>query len=310
MLSETEALESLLNRLPETHSYRKFLEVKLYRSKAGNLGEARIKKKFKEFYSEEEHHVMWDVSLSIGDWKVQIDGLLLTANCAVIIESKNISGKIFFDEDTEEFYRFDEKDEKTVMEDPVIQLNKHIRFLETWFKKNKIKLSVDGVVVFTPKQCEFMSKPKDKHICKTYQMVEYLHSILQEYPQGNTSLKITKIRKVIESNTAPYQRIPLCEYYRIDIADLKSGVYCPICEAYSMKRQNRSWQCNLCKRNDPLAREFAVQEYFSLISRSLTNQHFRRFCDMESQPVATRLLGTLNLEKTGELKGREYKLKV
>lgn len=309
LLSEIEALECLLNRLPEEHSHRKFFEVELYRSKAGKLGEARMKKKFKEFYSEEEHHIIWNVNLAIGDWRVQMDGLLLTDRCALIIESKNISGKIHFDEATGEFYRFNEIEEKTVMEDPVIQLNKHMRFLEAWFKLQKINLPIDGLIVFTPKQCEFISKPKDKFICKTYQMVDYLHIILQNYPQSTASHRLMNVKSTIADNQVPYQRIPLCERYRLDPKELRAGVRCYKCKYYSMERKNKRWKCKKCGEKASYAHAYAVSEYFSLIGNTISNRQFREFCTIESQPVATRLITGLNLEESGERKGRKYRLR-
>lgn len=309
MLTEIEALECLLNRLPEDHSYRKFFEVELFRSKSGKRGEARMKRKFNEFYLPEEHHIIWNVSLAIGGWRVQMDGLLLTDRCALIIESKNISGKIHFDDATGEFFRFNEDDEKTTMEDPVIQLNKHMRFLEAWFKIRNINMPIDGLVVFTPKQCEFVSKPKDKYICKTYQMVEYLHNILQNYPQRMTSRKISSIKTEIGNNQVPYQRIPLCEQYRLDWRELKRGVLCNKCIRYSMERKNHSWKCTKCGEKDSHAHAYAISEYFSLIDSSISNRQFRAFCLIESQSVATRLITALNLEGSGELKGRKYRLR-
>jgi hypothetical protein len=309
LLTETEALECLLHRLPEEHSYRKFFEVELHRSKSGKRGEARMKRKFNEFYSPEEHYVIWNVSLAIGGWRVQMDGLLLTERCALIIESKNISGRIHFDEATGEFCRFNDDDEKTIMEDPVIQLNKHMRFLGAWFKIRNINMPIDGLVVFTPKQCEFVSKPKDKYICKTYQMVEYLHTILQNYPQKVPTHKLLSIKNEIDNNQVPYQRIPLCEQYRLDWRELKRGVLCNKCIMYSMERKNHSWKCTKCGEKDSHAHAYAISEYFSLIDSSISNRQFRAFCLIESQSVATRLITALNLKGSGELKGRKYRLR-
>lgn len=121
LLSEQEALKSLLRRLPANYSNRKFLEVELYKSIAGKNGEDRVEKKFKEFYLAEEHHLLRNISLGIKDWKVQFDFILLTESCAVIVESKNISGKIHFKEETGEFFRYNDDDMKNVFDDPVIQ---------------------------------------------------------------------------------------------------------------------------------------------------------------------------------------------
>ncbi|WP_223641096.1 nuclease-related domain-containing protein [Planococcus sp. 4-30] len=188
-------MELLLIRLGEHHPQRPFIERELHWAAAGTRGEDRLQKKFHEFYSEEEFQILWDVSLKIGSWSVQMDGLLLTERCAVIIESKNINGQLYFDEKTGEFFRINTAGEKTVMEDPRVQLNKHIRFLKQFFQMKKINLPVSGLIVFTAKDCEFASKPHRASICKTYQMVEYLLKILQAFPHEADNKKLAKIKK-------------------------------------------------------------------------------------------------------------------
>lgn len=310
LLNKTEALEGLLLRLAERHPQRDFLDKQLYRTSGGKRGEGRLKARFKEFWIEEAFTALWDISLTLGDWPVQIDGLLLTERCAVVIESKNISDEIHFDEATGEFFRIAPDGNKTTLEDPRVQLAKHVRFLERWFRLQKISLPVTGLSVFTAKQCEFASKPRDAPICKAYQMPGYLLNIWQSYPPNTASPKLPKISKLLLSHQTPFRRNPLCQSYSIDAADLKTGVLCRECRTLTMKRMKRGWSCSRCGARDPLAHEFAVREYFSLVGSVLTNQEFRRFCGVESRHVASRLLSQLDLEVAGNLKARIYRLKI
>ncbi len=78
LLSETESLERLLYRLPENHPKRQFLQVELFRTAAGKRGEKRLEQKLKEFRLAENHHFLRNVCLSKGEWRIQMDGLLLT----------------------------------------------------------------------------------------------------------------------------------------------------------------------------------------------------------------------------------------
>ena len=94
LLPDVKALEALISRLPAQHSYQKFLEVELHRTSAGKRGEEKLLKKLAEFNWKENHLILPDVSLSRGDVKIQMDSLLLTHSQAIIIESKNIHGKI------------------------------------------------------------------------------------------------------------------------------------------------------------------------------------------------------------------------
>lgn len=301
-------MELLLARLGNQHPQRAFLERELYWTTAGTRGESRLQKKFNEFYWEEEFQVIWDVSLKMANWPIQMDGLLLTKRGAVIIESKNISGQLHFDEKTGEFFRINSAGEKTIMEDPRVQLNKNIRFLTQFFKAKKINLPVSGLIVFTAKDCEFASKPHRAFICKTYQMIEYLIRILQAFPLEVENVKLAKIKKVIMTNQAPYKQSPLCTYYFIDPKDLRPGVYCRHCKSVSMVRTHHSWICSKCSARDPSAHLLAIQEYFTFVEPEITNRKLRDFCGFESRAVATRLLSQLNLKRVGNLKTCSYHL--
>lgn len=309
MLSKVDALECLLKRLPPNHSKREYLEIQLYRASAGIRGESKMIKKFKEFYIEEEFLPVWNLNMKMGEWAVQVDGLLLTNRCAILLESKNISDEIHYDAATEEFYKKTiPAGEKITLENPVVQLNKHIRFLQRWFKAHKISLPVTGLIIFTANKCEFHAKPPGAFICKTYQMNEYLYRILEKYPHEVSSHKISKINKMIAANQVPFKKSPLCNFYHIDSKDVETGVYCRNCESFKMRRTNKSWICAECGFKDASAGRLAMQEYFSLIDTQLTNKQLREFCHIESPYTARRLLVQHNLVPTGDFKLRFYSL--
>ncbi|WP_240611940.1 nuclease-related domain-containing protein [Planococcus halotolerans] len=309
LLSADEALCSLIGRLPAVHPQRHYLAGEQRQIAAGIRGEDRMRKHFVEFHPQEEFHILWDVSLAMGDWKIQMDGLLLTEGCAIIMDSKNISGKIHFDEQTGEFYRFDDDNVKSVMKDPRIQLNKNIRFLSAWFELKKIKLPVSGLIIFTPKSCEFIVRPKSKHLCKVYQMPEYLLQILKAFPLEAEPPKLPKIKKQIIGAHSPYLRTPLCGKYYIEASEIRRGIQCTECREYGMKRIKKSWQCPGFGHRDRQAHKFALSEYFSLVDTHITNQAFREWCGVESRSVAKRLLAQFDLENSGEKKAWKYSLR-
>ncbi|PSL36384.1 nuclease-like protein [Planomicrobium soli] len=295
-----------MGRLESDHPQREFLKRKLHWTMAGTRGESRLQKEFKEFYLEDEFHILWNVNLKIGTWPVQMDGLLLTSHGAIIIESKNINGQLYFNKETDEFFRLTIEGEKTILEDPRIQMNKHIRFLKQFFKINNIRLPIAGLIVFTAKECEFLSKPPDTAICKTYQMVEYLLKILLAFPPESPNLNLLKIKRMILANQAPYKHPPLCVHFFIDSKDLKPGVYCRSCKELTMQRNKRNWECSKCGARDESAHILAIREYLTFVERHLTNQKLRSFCGVESRAVATRLLGRTDLKRIGESKAYSY----
>ena len=309
LLSMEAALSSLIGRMPAVHSQLNYLKGKLHRTVAGIRGEERMRQRFIEFQPDEEVHALWDIGLALGSWKTQFDGIVLTKRGAIIIDSKNISGRLHFDDKTGEFYRFDENDVKEVFDDPRIQLNKNIRFLSKWFARKKIHLPVSGLIVFTPKKCEFIVRPKGKHLCKVYQMPEYLFQILKAFPLEAEPPNLLKIKKQIVGGHVPYLRSPICGKYYIRVSEIRTGVQCQACKAYGMERIKKSWQCPACSHRDRQAHNFALREYFSLIDEHITNEKFREWCGVSSSSVAKRLLAQFDLETSGESKAWKYSLK-
>lgn len=305
-----EGVKLLMERLPARHQEQEYLKKEYHRYEAGWKGEQRLIAKMVEFHWSEPYELLWDVGLKLGDWKVQLDGLLVTSRCLIIIDSKNISGRIHFDPSTSEFYRFNNEGDKSVFENPLVQLAKHTRFLELWLKQRRIAHPpIVGVVAFTSRHCEFIAKPADKHICKTYQVVEELYEILEKHDFPADSPKPSRVRKLFEANSYPYVRPPLCEYYGIDPRDLKTGVKCVACGKIAVERLYKIWRCKECGNKNPLAHKLILQEYFALVSCEIDNKEFRRFSGIESRHSVFRILSESDLRATGSNKKRKYTMK-
>ncbi|QHJ72203.1 nuclease-related domain-containing protein [Planococcus halotolerans] len=309
-MPKTLAIECLLKRISSNHKQPEYLENQLHRATAGISGEGKMVKKFREFSYDGNYLPLWNLNMGLGEWAVQIDGLLLTDRCAIVMDSKNVSGEIHYDPLNEEYYR------KTIpggeiltMENPVFQLNKHIHFMRKWFSLHKINLPVTGLIVYTANNCVFHTKPSDALICKTYQMNQYLYQILRDNPLTAVSRPLMDIGKLIAANQVPFKLSPLSEFYKINLRDVKTGVYCNKCSSHGMQRVKKSWICAACGNKDAAADRLAVQEYFSLIDRELTNRKFREFSGIENSDSARRVLAKYDLEITGDRKTRVYRIK-
>lgn len=186
ILTKVDMLKRAIRRLKENTPERELLERELFMAEAGIRGEKRLQKKFVEFYSAEPFEILWNTSLTLGNWPVQIDGLLLTQKVAVILESKNISGELHFENKTDEFYRYDANGVRTIIDNPAIQVEKHMRFMRMWFAENKIRLPVDGMLVFTALKAELCSLPQNIRTCRHHHMIELLFKTIEESNQPST----------------------------------------------------------------------------------------------------------------------------
>ena len=181
--------------------------------------------------------------------------------------------------------------------------------MQKWFARHQVNLPVTGLLVFTANNCVFHAKPAGALSCKTYQMNDYLHRILRDSPLTAVSHPLKDIEKLIAANQVPFKKSPLIEFYRINLRDLKTGVYCNKCQTHRMQRIKKSWICAACGHKDAAADHLAVQEYFSLIDRELTNRKFRAFSGVDGPAAVWRILAKYDLDVTGERKTRVYRVK-
>ncbi|WP_379081434.1 nuclease-related domain-containing protein [Metaplanococcus flavidus] len=296
--------------MKENSPDREFLERELFKAEAGIRGEKRLQRKFVEFYSSEPFEILWNTSLTLGNWPVQIDGLLLTQKAAIILESKNISGELHFENSTGEFYRRDSNGIKTVMDNPAVQVEKHIRFLKTWFEENKIRMRVDGLLVFTALQAELCSLPHTIRTCRHHHMIEFLFKTINEIPTGPQLSKQTlqKYRKTIESQLTPFIQKPISVQYSLDPNLFEVGIYCEACKTFNVSRLQRRWQCATCGQISANAGEEAVKDYFALFGFQANNEEIRKFLKINNRHIVKRLLSQNFISKDGSRRHSKYSL--
>ncbi len=286
---------SLLKRLAPEHEKFTWIEEDFRRRDSGSRGEERLIKKLEELRLDHGFRVLPNVELRMENWTVQIDCLVLTDRCCIVLESKNISGELYFKENVEDFYKVVDGEELSYP-NPYFQLMKHLRFMKELLKKDFPSLKVTGAVVITSKNSRIREKPSYYPIFKLEAIVEKLYQMYDSSPaEPLSSRPLGKIENLLLKIRAPYKQPPLCEYYRIQPSELIPGVECPNCGVIGMKREGKTWTCPSCQSKCKKAHEKTVEDYFNLIKAQITNKDFRHFTKIKSPHVASRLLQNMNL---------------
>lgn len=287
---------ALLKRLSNGKSVE-FITEEIRKIEAGTRGENRLVQKLGELQLPGPMKLFSNVSLSINEWKVQIDCLLVTDRCFIVLESKNFSGDLYVDSETEEFYKVTRDGEEISLPNPYFQLMKHIRFIKNYFGGNFPNLKVTGAVIMTAKSCRIRQKSEHYPFYKLDSMNE---KIIHMYNHPNSLQLSTKqlqtIEQMIQTEQTPFTYPPLCEHYRISPKDLISGVECPNCGVLGMKRTGKTWTCLACNRKSRDAHKNTVQQYFLLVNKKIKNKDFRVFCKIDSIYSASRMLNSMDLQ--------------
>ncbi|MFJ8064201.1 nuclease-related domain-containing protein [Psychrobacillus sp. NPDC096426] len=297
---------ALLKRLSDEH-LMEFIVEEVRKKEAGSRGEHRLIQKLGELCLGSPMKVFPNVSLSIGDWKVQIDCLVVTDRCCIVLESKNYSDDLYVNLETEEFYKVNRNGEEITLPNPYFQLMNHIRFLRDYFGKDFSKIKITGAVILTAKSCRVRQKPTHYPFYKLEGMNEKVIQMYNHYQSHQLSSKqLQTIEHRLQTEQTPFTYPPLCEHYQISPTAIISGVECPHCGVLGMKRISTTWKCMVCNKSERYAHISAVNDYFLLIDKKITSKEFRRFCKVESKYSASRMLNSMDLDAHGSGRARYF----
>ncbi|MEW9672452.1 nuclease-related domain-containing protein [Ammoniphilus sp. 3BR4] len=302
--------EALLRRLPQTHKKRGAIEDSLEKAKAGFRGEVNLD--YHLSFLPEKNYLLFNGLRLIYDHKAfQLDSLLLTAYFGLIIENKNIAGTLTFEKFNQMIRMKDQKEQGFL--DPIAQARRQLHQLQKWLDLHKIKpIPLDYLITISNPST--ILKTSIERIGLTDKVMHAIHipdkikELEQKYMNPALSpYYLQKLSQLIlqEHTPAPFD---ILLHYQISKEEILKGVQCPACHFLPMvKERNQSnWRCPNCLLTSQTAYQQAIDDYFHLISATITNPQCRDFLILPSRNIAYKLLASMNLESKGSTKGRVY----
>lgn len=225
--------EAPLRRLPKNHKKWSEIQGNLKKIRTGYKGECELDYHLK-FLPEGEYYILCDVRIPLDeDLTFQLDTLILTPQFALIIESKNIYGTLYFDHNSKQVFRtFDGK--KEGLPDPVQQVKRQKILFQRWLARhmNKsvpvhtlISIGLPGTIIETSDQSKQLF---DKVLHAEHIPDKILHLIQKHPTQSLTSYQIKKVYTLMLEQYTPHSFDALA-FYKIPPADLITGIPCPNC---------------------------------------------------------------------------------
>ncbi|WP_223703408.1 nuclease-related domain-containing protein [Sutcliffiella deserti] len=305
------AHEAAMRRVPKTHSKFPQIEKEFYRLHYGYKGEEAMDY-FSSFLPHENYKILH--GLRVPDTKgrfFQMDSLLIAPSHCLILDSKYISGKLEFDEDTGSLIRHNEAGEERVG-DPLAQLSRHKIQLSAIINELKLPMiPIHTQIVITHKSATLIKKSStllNKIVFHTnlptrMKEIDNIHK--------STSFSNKEINKLVKALLKSHyaDSFNIMDFYELDACDYIKGVICAKCSHAPMKKTYQKWVCLKCGHNeiDPLPQ--TIKDYPLLgLGNTITNKEFREFACIHSISIASKEFLTLNLPHQGSKKGRIYYL--
>lgn len=302
-------IDAALSRMHMFHQKRSILEEARRNYMSGYNGERQIDYYLKN-YKRENCLFFAGLRLEINDQAFQIDSLILTPYFILIIESKNIAGTLTFEKDSTQVIR--ELNGSTQgFKNPIIQVARQRKLLLAWLKKHKIPpIPILDLVGIADRRTIIQTTPDNFAIYKKLIYADVLEDKIEAIEayyseQKLNSRQIQKLNKLFikEHTPAPPS---ILRTYGIDGSGLIKGIRCLHCQQFPLFRIAKQWYCRKCKSYSKNAHKQAIQDYFLLISITMTNKQCREFLQIDNPDTVKKILRCLNLPTTGSKKTRLY----
>lgn len=302
--------EVLLRRLLLNHQKRAEILSNLKKGWSGYRGEQNLSYHL-SFLPEKEYFIFHDVRLVTNGMSCQLDVLLLTPFAIFIIESKNLSGQVTYDQNTKRLIRIYQNQEES-FPDPVMQAKRQQIVLQHWMDEQKLKSCPIEYLVSIGSSTTLLKTNGSNHIFQKLLFAEQIPDKIQQLNQSYNKRILSPylLQKfcnlLLESHTP--LSINILEKCEISPSDILSGVQCPSCNRLPMDRIKNKWYCHRCQHFSHNAHCQAITDYLH-IHGTITNQQARQFLHLSSTNVCTRLLENMDLSCTGKRKYKIYSLK-
>ncbi|MYL33873.1 NERD domain-containing protein [Pontibacillus yanchengensis] len=304
-------LEALTRRLPQSHP--KWVEIKeKHRTFAtGYAGEKALH--YPLSFTEGTFHLFFDLRLKHSYNKYfQMDSLLVTPSFMLIIEAKNISGTLFFDDRFQQVIRTNETNE-SALPDPIQQVGAQKTKLKQWLlEHNYPVLPIETLVVSANRYS--VLKASDTHSNATSNVIRIetlphkISYLQQKYPTSKMiSSSLSQLSDELLLHHQEYSPNVLA-LHQLKPENLQKGLFCNECEHLPMRRIHSKWVCPSCSHLSTNEHIHALRDFALLIDSSINNPQLREFLMVNSRHTAKHILSKLDVVKIGENKGSRYSL--
>lgn len=304
------ALDALLRRI-NTNANDSEIEKyeKLYRRfKVGFVGECQVDKEWAELDIPFDYSLIhnYETVNEFGETR-QMDTIFLSKHFIWILEIKNISGILEFDEEKEQFVRKNFNDVSIDgFSNPVSQVEKSARLIQRRLNKWRINIPVEKAIIIVKDSTIIGNVPKTVPIFHLSGLQSKLNKLFQKYPKACVSESQYKELQV--KLLEKYQRIKWRP--EIDSSKITKGVLCKTCYYKTvMQFKHGAFACPVCNTKCKDAFLQAVYDYNYLFRDWISNSELRNFLQVDSIYSVARLFKKLNLEYEGTFKNRKYKIK-
>lgn len=258
------------------------------------------------FLSADEYSIFHNLRLYDGIHYFQIDFLVLSPYFFLILEVKNIMGRVTINK--HQMIRSTDRTEEA-FPNPMIQNARLKEQLSSWLLlRGCTGIPIQTQVVFIPSKSILHLDLADQqnHICTSDFLPIRISSLKKQYPRPavdrSTLLDLSK--KLLSEHKD--LEIDVFKQTGTVPEEILTGVRCPRCEKLAMNRHSAVWTCPACGFESRTAQLIAINDYRHLFGPIVTNSQLRDFLQIQSDSVVRKMLHSYKFPYSGNFKQRTY----
>ncbi|WP_096153498.1 MULTISPECIES: nuclease-related domain-containing protein [Bacillus] len=303
--------EAFLTRLSQNHYKRHLIESDFGKYNAGFQGEKATDYQL-QYICPSTFNIIQNLRLKVDGITSQNDSVVYSKKQFNIIEAKNYSGEVIFDE--AQVIKINNNGKKESYTNPIWQVQRQEHMLRKWLNYNNFpSIPINSFVVITNPTTIFDVTKLPPNLAKKVIGIDALPWKIQEldekikYTKYNTEQFNLVGEKLVQDHKP--EKIDILSKYGVNKDEIILGAKCPKCNALPLELKNNKWKCiNNCKVKTKDIVQHSLIDYSLLISSSFSNSEFREFFNLPSQIRAKNILKNINLIQTGKCKHTRYHL--
>ncbi|GKV69194.1 hypothetical protein NCCP2716_16920 [Sporosarcina sp. NCCP-2716] len=300
------ALLALEKRIAPTHPQYPLIYQEMYKMRAGFGGEQEYDRHMKEVRTDYPHAILHDLSLQQEGVYFQIDSLFIAPDAIIISEIKNRTGKIIIKANPTQFLQSMKESEPSLFRSPIDELERKRQLLERWLAQRNIMVPIQCITIFAHNNILEFSGKTEIPILTGYEAPIFFRG-RETGPHLLDKRRIEKLAAALVQQDKPYPMRPLSTRFSIKKEELVKGVWCPECpEKTILYWRHQRWNCGRCSKTSLTEHETTIDEWFMLITPTITNKEFCEFTGLRDRHIAKRLLARSKVYRRGERAGSVY----
>lgn len=296
---ELELYEVLLRRAIGDERMRRDLQARYMQLRTGFIGERRVDREWREVNV--PGMLLHDFTCrNEFSHSHQLDTVFICKHFLLVVEVKNVSGRIDFYDERRQFLRTREDGRVESFMNPVDQVKRHRELLENVSLNWPEYVPIEACIVIANPSTVIGKLSAEVPVFN----VSGLRTKIAELARKHANVQVNPriIKGYLESMYEPIeQKIDELPY------PIRSGVLCFSCGDV-MHHGIKGFVCVRCgaRDRDDVALRKAISDYRVLYGDRINNRKFREFCGVSSPQTANRMLRKLLSTKIGNYKSSYY----